>query len=216
MFDEQRSLSPSNNHQRSFSEATWLLVGEITHRVVNEYSIAISSLSLAASRASNSEAKAVLLQSATRLRDVADVHRSLQIPVVHGYIDLVEYLRNICQAFSRASLDERGIGLTLTGSPIVLEATQCWQIGLIISELITNASRHGLSGRPGTILIAIEPFGGTLCCRVYDSGVAVPSPREGRGSAVVAALAAQMGGGVEREYTDQGAVVALYIPILQK
>jgi two-component sensor histidine kinase len=212
MLDGSHTNSIPENSRDAIAQETQLLVGEMTHRVVNEYSMAISSLSLAASRSTNPEARANILQATTRLRDFAEAHRALQIPVMHGPIDLLESLGQICRTISRASLDERGISLTLTGASIALEATRCWRIGLIISELITNAARHGLSGRSGAIVVSIEPSGGDVCCRVVDNGASTFSPRLGRGSAVIGALAAQLGGEIKRQFTRKGTVAVLTFP----
>ncbi len=55
----------------------WLLVEEITHRVANEYTTAVASISRAASRCANIDARTVLAGAAQRLLDYADIHRAL-------------------------------------------------------------------------------------------------------------------------------------------
>jgi two-component sensor histidine kinase len=191
-----------------------LLLAEMTHRVSNEYALAISSISLAAARSSNAEAKAALAEAAARLRDFAEAHRALQAPMAAGAMDLSAYLQRLCGALVRASLAERGIRLTFVDQPVELAADRCWRVGLIVSELITNAVRHGLGGRAGEIVVAVMvKDSGEVHCRVTDNGGSDDdAPRLGRGSHIVDALAAELGGVVERQFTASGTTVLLLFP----
>jgi hypothetical protein len=58
----------------------WLYLAEFEHRSVNEFARAISSVSLAARRSSNSDAATTLIRVAKRLEDQAAGHRVLQAP----------------------------------------------------------------------------------------------------------------------------------------
>jgi two-component sensor histidine kinase len=103
----------------------WLAVGELNHRVANEYSAAIAWLSIATTRVANPEAKAALIGAASRLRDFAEVHRALQPPMTGEPVSLAEYLRRLCAALIRTKLAERNIGLRLVEHDIDLDAQQC-------------------------------------------------------------------------------------------
>src|SRR5271170_7257242 len=133
----------------------WLYLAEMAHRVANEYSLAVSSLSLAAVRSESREAKDALTAAAARLRRYAVVHRALQAPVDTGEIDLSDHLRTLCCAMVEASLAERGICLTLVDLPVFLDNFMCWKIGLIVSELVTNAMRHAFHGNGGAITVEV-------------------------------------------------------------
>jgi two-component sensor histidine kinase len=190
-----------------------LLLAEMTHRVSNEYALAISSISLAAARSSSLEAKATLAEAAGRLRDFADAHRALQAPAPGAVLDLSDYLRSLCSALVRASLAERGIRLTFVEEPVELDAERAWRVGLIVSELITNAVRHGLGGRNGEIIVVVMGReSGEIHCRVTDNGRGDGEFRPGRGSGIVDALAVELGGQVERQFTASGTTVLLSFP----
>lgn len=186
------------------------LVEEISHRVVNEYVEAISILSLA-SREQITAAPALAL-AASRLRAHAEAHRALLAPIADGPIDLGLYVGKLCASLSQASLGERGIGLTVTTDEIWLDAARCWRVGLIVSELIRNAARHGLAGRRGTIAVTLAERAGCVRCMVSDNGQAVSNPPEGRGRRLVRALAADLGGSVDWWFTTFGSFVGLEFP----
>src|SRR6202041_553920 len=114
----------------------------LNHRVANEYAAAIAWLSIATTKVADPGAKAALIDAASRLHDFAEAHRALQPPLTAELVSLVEYLRRLCAALIRTKLADRGIGLKLVEHDIDLDADQCWRVGLIVSELVTNAARH--------------------------------------------------------------------------
>ena len=190
----------------------WLYIAEMEHRVANEYALAVASISLAAARSSDAEVKATLGGAAQRLRDYANVHRTLQAPLKPGLMDLSVYLRGLLDALVRASLSERGVSLTLIEQPIEIEAQRCWRVGLIVSELITNAVRHGFRGGSGAIMIELAKSVGQVHCSVRDDGRPVPAPSPGNGAHLVDSLAEELGGFVDRRFSRDGTTVLLSFP----
>jgi two-component sensor histidine kinase len=194
------------------STEPWLLIAEMEHRVANEYTLAVASLSVAAARTASAEAKEILADVASRLRSYADAHRALQAPMPGGPIDLMAYLRQICHALVRASLCERGIQLTLIEQQMQLEPERCWRVGLIIAELITNATRHAFQGQPGQIIVELASSGGEIQCQVTDNGRPSSNVRQGHGSQIIGALAAELGGTVKRQLGGGGTSILLSFP----
>jgi two-component sensor histidine kinase len=180
--------------------------------VVNEFTQAVSSLSLAAAGTPDAGAKAALAKAARMLRDFANIQRALQTPVTNDLIDLSEYLCIICSAIEQARLREKGIHLTFSGSPVPLEASRCWWAGLIVSELIENALKHGVEGDFGSISVAVAEGPDEIQCRVANSGRRAASFKPGRGSFIVAGLARELGGSVEIRSGQAATTVLLRLP----
>ena len=195
----------------------WLLLAEMEHRVVNEYAVAISAISAAATRSSNADVRTALADAARRLGRYAAAHRALQLPIANGRLDLSDYLRRLCVARAEAGLAERGIQLILIEQPVCLEADRCWRVGLVVSELINNAMRHAFNGDQGerdpAILVELGVGGGAVQVRVSDNGRSAAAYASGSGSKIVDALAADLGGSVERSFGDAGGSVLLWVPI---
>jgi two-component sensor histidine kinase len=190
----------------------WLFLTEIEHRVANEYALAVASVSLAAARTTDQDAKAALGATAQRLRDYADMHRALRAPPTGAETDLAACLRDLCRAISRASLAERGVSLTLVETSMQIDAERCWRVGLIVFELVTNAVRHGLAHRGGAIRVELTRSGGDIRCLVADDGEASPDYEPGLGTRLVDALAEELGGFVVRDFCADGARVLLSFP----
>ena len=190
-----------------------LYVAELLHRVSNEYASAISLASVMASRASSHEAKSALETVIEHLVQLATAHRVLLPPVVDGTVDLGDYLTRLCQAKVAAELERRGTTLRLAvGSPLALDPARCWRVGLIVSELITNAARHGLPSGRGEIFVSVGVNAGRVVCRVSDNGAATAALRPGLGTRLVDALAAELDGHVERRFGGDGATITLTFP----
>jgi two-component sensor histidine kinase len=189
-----------------------LLVREITHRVVNEYSHAIAGIRLAEREAVSAEARAVLSAAAKRLLTYAEAHRALQPPHGQGTADLADYLSRLCATMSAARLEERGARLTLTSDSIALAVERCWRIGLIVSELITNSVRHGLKDGSGHIRVEMEAGRYTSICRVIDDGDGSAICRPGQGLGVIAGLVSEIGGAISWRFAPSGTLAELIFP----
>ena len=190
-----------------------LLLREFSHRINNEFAFAISSLSLAAARCSNSEAKLALSAVQDRLQSFAHVHRSLQMPDYSTTIDVTAYLHKLCQAISHSKLESKGIELSLSLYPFRMSSERCWYLGMIVFELITNAVRHAFQQGPGRIQLELLPSGTSVECRITDNGASNPNVRPGMGLKIVEALAGNLHGTVDTEFGQRGTRSILIFPL---
>ena len=190
-----------------------LYVAELLHRVSNEYASAISLASVAASGSSSPEVRTALEPVIELLAQLVKAHRVLSPPTVESAADLGGYLTQLCQAKAEAELERRGTTLRLAVvSPVALDNVRCWRVGLIVSELITNAARHGLPSGPGEICVLLAADAGQVVCRVSDNGSAAATITPGLGTRIVDALAAELDGRVERRFGETGATITLTFP----
>ena len=193
--------------------APLLLVEEISHRVANEYAIAIASIGLEAARIMDADARAALRRVSTKLSAFAEAHRALQSPRADDEMNLGDHLDRLCAAISDAALRDRGVKLILLEDEIVLTPDRCWRVGLIIAELITNAVRHGFGGRGGgMIVIEVRQAGTEVLCQVSDNGGCEPNPPASRGRRVVEGLAADLGGDISWRFERGGVTARLSFP----
>jgi two-component sensor histidine kinase len=189
-----------------------LLLAEMAHRIGNEYTLAMTSLSLAALRANNSEAKDALDDACRMLKSYADTHRALRPPFQTEAINLAEYLCELCRSLARSRLADRGVTIGLVAYPVALAPERAWRVALIISELVVNSLRHAFNGHCGRIVVEIDRRGNTIECRVADDGCSVMPAAPGYGSAILKALASQLGGHIEREFDSRGGRACLTFP----
>jgi two-component sensor histidine kinase len=187
----------------------FLYAAELLHRVHNEYTCAIS-LATRLAVSSSKETKAALAQIVDQLHALARAHEILRPPTTTAVSDLSAGLMRLCQVMTSSRLAERGIKLNLSISePVLLDAKRCWRAQLIISELITNASRHAFGSGAGRISVAAECVSGEVFCYVSDDGSPPINVTSGLGTELVDALAADLNGTVERHYATSGTTVTL-------
>jgi two-component sensor histidine kinase len=190
-----------------------LYVTELLHRVQNEYTKAISFASMMATRSPNPETKAALCQVVDQLHALAKGHHALRPPVSTQLVDFTADLTQLCRTLAAADLDQRGIALHLTVSgSILLDGVRCWRASLILSELITNASRHAFGTRGGRISVVVTMSCGSIVCRVGDDGRSAPILEPGLGTKIVDGLTTDLEGDIERMYTESGTIVTLSFP----
>jgi two-component sensor histidine kinase len=192
-----------------------LFFTEFLHRVYNEYACAISLATGLSTRSSNKETKAALAQVIDQLLALASVHEVLRPPLTNGPTDLSANLTQLCRIMTSSRLARRGVELNLEiTEPVLLDAKRCWQAELIVSELITNASRHAFVSQAGRISVAVKTAAGHVICRVSDDGSPTTTLKRGLGTELIDALAADLDGCVERLHKASGTTVTLCFPRL--
>jgi two-component sensor histidine kinase len=190
-----------------------LLVGELTHRMTNEFAAAIAAVSLAAAHSPNDEAKRALAAVEARLHGYVQVNRYLQIPSQDTVIDASAHLRRLCQSIGRSRLESRGIELQFVGRPLQMNSERCWRLSMIVSELVTNAARHAFGNGGGKVQVELCQCGRLVRCRVADDGTAPEKIRPGRGFAIVERLIASLDGAINQHFGPEGAVSDMTFPL---
>jgi two-component sensor histidine kinase len=185
----------------------WLLLAEMNHRVANEYALAVSSISLAA-RFATPDARPALLAARDRLFGYAEAHRAHLAPKGES-ADLSDYLEHLCHNLVRAHLAERGVALRFIAESCALPSDACWRVGLIVSELITNALRHGVSTPGALITVELRVSAGGLDCVVRDNGGPTPFSPGGHGSQIIEGIAGELGGRINRTFARSGCCAVL-------
>jgi len=195
-------------------DGSWLHVAELTHRISNEFASAIALTRVTAAQSANIETRAALSKVGDYLDALGGTYQALRPPATEQAIDLTAHLTRLCTAMASAMQGTRGIGLTLSiPEPVYVNGFVCWRAGLILAELITNASRHAFGPAGGNIIVYATVESGTIICEVSDDGSgsgrrATP----GLGSLIVDSLAAEFGGSIERRQGDGGTSVTLSFP----
>ena len=192
-----------------------LLLQEITHRINNELTSTIGIVALTAAQSGNEEVKIALAGVIQHIHDFASVHRALQMPKDDCLVDAATYLRNLCQSISRAKLQYRDIELLFRESPLQLSAKRCWRMGMIVSELIANASRHAFCNEGGRIQVELANRGALVQCTVTDNGSAREKIQPGQGLKIVRALAGDLNGSVDHRFGPRGTIVLLSFPLVE-
>jgi two-component sensor histidine kinase len=213
---QEYALTDNAPSSRSSASEDRLLLDELTHRVSNELAAAIGIVTAAAARSSATEVKIALDRVRERLESWARVQLALQMPDYDTLIDASLYLRQLCHALVRSKLNWQDIELTVSAAPLKLHSVQCWRMGLIVAELVTNSARHAFSGNGGIINVDLVCLEAAVECCVEDNGSALEDVRPGRGLRIVAALTEKLGGTMDQRFGPRGTRSTLTFPLVEE
>jgi two-component sensor histidine kinase len=192
-----------------------LLLRELNHRINNELTSAICTVSAKAVESDNVAVKAALLDVAELLHQCADVHRALHMP--DGRLtDAARYLQQLCFSITKYRLDRLAVRVLFSADDLRLEGERCWKLGLIVSELLTNVARHAqFDARHPELRVELMLAGNVVKCGVSDNGSAAESIRRGRGLAIVGELASSLAGRVHTSCAAEGSSFLLTFPLTE-
>jgi two-component sensor histidine kinase len=181
-----------------------LLIRELTHRLNNEIASVISIISLTAAQSRSPEVRRALKSVTELLYHSAEVHRVLQMPDHRTMIDAATYLRRLCQCLSRSKLNSLNVTVVVAARSLTMPADRCWQLGVIVYELITNAARHAFDRTGGEIRVDLQRSGSFVECKVVEDGSASANIRRGRGLEIVEELVEGLDGRFFQEFGERG------------
>ncbi len=186
-----------------------LLLRELTHRVTNHLQMIIAMLSLQQSRQADAAVRADFDRAIRRIRTLAGLHGQLYRNDDFAAVDMQAYLTGICDGLREAVLPDgppqaSRVALLCEAEPLRLSIDQAVPLGLIVSELATNAVKYAFAdGRAGTVAVRLEAADdGQATLSVADDGSGLP-PSAGQGGSgiglgIVEALARQIGAEIGR------------------
>lgn len=154
------------------------LLQEIHHRVKNNLQIVASLLSLQSQYLADPAALEALAESQTRVRSMAMIHEQLYHSDNLAKIDFGEYIQTLGRQLLRSYRGNIGfIDLKVTVKDVSLEIDRAIPCGLLMTELITNAIKHGFPNHQnGQISIDFHhQDGGSFVLAVKDDGVGFPA-----------------------------------------
>jgi PAS domain S-box-containing protein len=189
------------------------LIREIHHRVKNNLALVAALLSITSSRAAP-EAKHDLDDAAARVGSIADLYELLIHSESFSRVAVDDYLERLV-ASMRVTLGEgSGIVIDLDAFPLQLPQKRAVSLGLVVSELVTNAIKYAYPDRRGEIRIRLIEDVEDCVLRVEDDGVGFSGaePEAGTGLSIVTSLVTDLGGSLTYE-TSHGFACVVTFPL---
>ncbi len=193
-----------------------LFLEEFDHRVKNNFAIVVSLLELQRRRADPTTA-AALREALMRVESIGRAHRHLYRGGDQpGAVQISQYLSELCAALADV-LNMRGaISLDFSSDDALLPRDRAVSIGLVVNELVTNATKHAFHDREaGTIAVSFRQAPGGWQVVVADDGIGMPARMTtqkrdgGLGSKLVEAFARQADGTISTQSDSTGTRVTL-------
>ena len=152
-------------------ERSNVLMREVDHRVKNSLAMIAGILRIQSRRAVNDATREELEQAAARVATVGRVHERLQLGEDTTSVRLHEYLPAIAEDVS-AALSESGIAVCSDIAEQRLDSDRAIALGLITSELLTNAVKHAFDDMDADCEVHVElaQDGDEIVLVVRDNG----------------------------------------------
>ncbi len=196
------------------------LLQDTNHRIGNSLATVSSLLGLQLARTSSDEVRNALEAAQLRVQAIASGHRRLRLGPDLETTDAAEFLTDVIDDLAAAMPPDKAVTFEKHLQPMIIPARDATTLGIVVSELVTNALKHAFSeGQAGTVSIRFErPDGGVTSLTVEDNGagIATGDGHEGLGALIVKQLARQFGGS-EPEYVARpggGTAITVRLPRL--
>jgi two-component sensor histidine kinase len=128
-------------------------------------------------------------------------------------ISVANFFEPLCEALSETILEPVAIRCEAAIEDGKLSATQCHRLGLIVSELVTNAAKHAFPDQKGG-LIRVEALNCNHCWwfTVTDNGCGTTGSQRGAGRRILEGLARSIGAQLHYQSGQDGTRAAIVLP----
>lgn len=172
-----------------------LLTREASHRVKNSLTLVTAMLSLQMQEQSDPAVLRVLSDAQARITTIAQAHDKLWRGDQVGLVALGELLGDLCARLEQQAPAHR---VTCDVEPLTISADMAIPIGLLVTELVTNAIKYAYADG-GTVAVTSRIDDDRLIVEVSDSGRGLPAdfdptaaPARSLGMRMVTSLAKQL------------------------
>jgi two-component sensor histidine kinase len=183
-----------------------VLLREVHHRVKNNLQTMASMVRIV-SRTGTRESQPAFQDIARRIVTVGKAYDHIHKADRLAELELSAYLRGVCeQIFGGAAHSDARLRMQF--DPLMVDIDTALPIGLIASELITNACKYAATGEGTGIAVRFKVLDGYATLTVHDDGPArTPEAlAESSGLKIAETLAGQIGGRIRGKNRPEGGV----------
>ncbi|MET4895951.1 histidine kinase dimerization/phosphoacceptor domain -containing protein [Sphingomonadaceae bacterium jetA1] len=207
--EAERRLAEAVEHQQ-------LLTREASHRVKNSLALVSAMLNLQKQEDDDPRVLRMLNDAQARIAAIAQTHDQLWRGDRLGVVSLDDLACGIAEQLSQQAKNHR---IMCDIEAIEMNADIAIPIGLMLTELLTNAIKYAYGEEGGTIHVGLHAAEGRIVLAVRDSGRGLPADfdmkaasRHSLGMRMIASLARQLRGDIRFEDAAPGTCATLTMP----
>jgi two-component sensor histidine kinase len=192
-----------------------VLLSEVNHRVANSLALVSSLINLQSKVITDQASKHALSETQDRIFAISLVHKRLYDSSDVRSVMLDEYLTGLLDHL-KTSLRNEGQGVTLSYSldPVRLETDTGINLGVIVTEWVTNGFKYAYPDGSGEIRVRLKQLPDERAeLVVEDDGVGraegAPAKGTGLGTRIVTAMASSLGAEIRYEGRQPGLAAVL-------
>jgi len=192
-----------------------VLLSEVNHRVANSLALVSSLVNLQSKAITDQASKHALAETQDRIFAISLVHKRLYDSNDARAVVLDEYLTGLLDHL-KTSLRNEGQGVTLSYAldPVKLETDTSINLGVIVTEWVTNGFKYAYPDGAGEIRVRLTKLPDEQAeLVVEDDGVGrvegAAAKGTGLGTRIVLAMASSLGGDIRHENRQPGMAARL-------
>lgn len=173
------------------------LLQDTNHRIGNSLATVSSLLGLQLARTGSDEVRHALEAAQGRVQAIASSHRRLRLGADLETTDAAEFLGDVIADLASTLPADKNVTFEPQIEALVLPARDATTIGIVVSELITNALKHAFQDRQsGRIWVRFNRDAEVPVLTVEDDGVGMgeEQAQSGLGALIIKQLSRQFGG----------------------
>lgn len=197
-----------------------VLLHEVNHRVANSLALVAAFVSLQAHAASDPLVRSALAEIKSRIAAIAGVHRHLYSSKDVRVVEIADYLaillRDLEGTFRQAGHASK---IRLTAEPVEVATDKAVSIGIVVTELITNAYKYAYpDNHAGEIRVHLEKSDSRQAIlSVEDDGIGWTGEGKikgtGAGTGIIKDLARGLGSSIRYDAARKGCKAILEFEI---
>ncbi|MDF3075642.1 MAG: signal transduction histidine kinase [Alphaproteobacteria bacterium] len=201
--------------RRRLQEHRETVLREINHRIKNSLQLMNSIMNLQSRRITSADERARFESARRRLISLATVYAHLDDTTQPDVVDLVPFLRRLCQDFSVAYMADGRINLTFSADGArPVSATLAVPLGMAMGEILVNISLNGFAPQAsGSVLVNVGIETDQVEITISHNGRSVEEAFNGDGAnlgrLLIDAFVDQLGGRFSATNTNPGLIFTI-------
>ena len=198
--EQTAELREANERLSDALQQRDILLREVYHRVKNNLQIIDGLLVLQSRQIADPDAKSALTSLRRRVYALGLVHHQLMDSQNLQTFDIAPFLQELSDNLLEGG-GEPGVNLSVDAAPMDVGLDFAIPLGLLVTELVTNAQKHAFPDGAGNIAVTLKRDGdGEVALIVADDGCGRlrsgthGTPKSGLGTGIIAGLVAQLKG----------------------